>query len=227
MWHRADGFQWNFISLFLLKVLCVAMASRWKKYQDENRAQPPGSSHSSDPPPLNENCARYILSVMILYLRQTAPSEQRLLHKTSFAVDSSFREYESLDLSSAAALDASIDEKVLGFQLPDLPSLPSAAATVNPSVVPIPPSTWVYEPSHASQVKSPSSMNTLIGKFTGRIVYHLSASNWAVVMFRLRTKIHYLAQTAEEKPDIVDMGLMTHSALDRIKLIQVLNGAEF
>ena len=67
-------------------------------------------------------------------------------------------------------------------------------------------------------------MNHLIGKYTGRIVYHLSASNWAVVLFRLRTRIHYVAQASEDKPDIVDMGLMAHSALDRTKLIQVLNG---
>jgi neurofibromin 1 len=73
-------------------------------------------------------------------------------------------------------------------------------------------------------VKSSYAINSLIAKFAGRIVYHISASNWAVVFHRLRNKIHFLASTSEDNPDTVDLQLMTNSALDRIRLVQVLNG---
>jgi hypothetical protein len=210
-------------------VLSVAIASRWKKLQDQS------PSSLADPPLLNESCAKYILSVMILYMRQTTSPEHRLLHKTSFAVDSSFRDYEVLDVSLTTALSGSIPVILTHDESPPAVDSPTGTPTSSTArshrtaaaAAPIPPNSWAYEKSHASQVKSPSSMNTLIAKFTGRIVYQLSVSNWPVVMFRLRTKIHYLAHTSEEKVDIVDMGLMAHSALDRVKLIQVLNGSRF
>lgn len=206
------------------------MASRWKKHRDENLS----TSHSSDPPPLNENCARYILNVMTSYLRQTSTSEQGLLHKANFTVDSCFRDYELLDVTSNEALDTQIDTSLSDFSLPEwatpsssshVPASPVSSGEGHSLSLPIPPGSWIYEKSHGSQIKSQSSMNNLIRKFTGRIVYHLSASNWGVVLAKLRNKIHYLAHTTDDKPDIVDMGLMIHSALDRSRLVQVLNGA--
>jgi hypothetical protein len=64
----------------------------------------------------------------------------------------------------------------------------------------------------------------LILKFAGRIVYHLSASNWTVVLQRIRQKIRFLANSVDDNPDIVDLSLMKHSSLDRTRLIQILQG---
>jgi neurofibromin 1 len=82
-----------------------------------------------------------------------------------------------------------------------------------------------YEKTPVTLIKSSLSLNSLIAKFVGRIVYHLSASNWNVVFHRLRNKIHYLAGSIEDNPDVIDLTLINHSALDRSRLVQVLNGA--
>jgi hypothetical protein len=80
-----------------------------------------------------------------------------------------------------------------------------------------------FERTHMALVKSTMALNILISKFAGRIVYCLSASNWMVVFNRIRTKIHHLANTVEDNPDTVDLLLMTHSAMDRSRLVQVLH----
>jgi len=72
--------------------------------------------------------------------------------------------------------------------------------------------------------RSHFSLNALILKFAGRIVYHLSASNWVVVLQRIRHKIRFLANSADDSPDIVDLNLMKHSSLDRTRLVQILQG---
>jgi len=72
--------------------------------------------------------------------------------------------------------------------------------------------------------RSHFSLNALILKFAGRIVYHLSASNWTVVLQRIRQKIRFLANSGDDSPDIVDLNLMKHSSLDRTRLIQILQG---
>jgi neurofibromin 1 len=72
--------------------------------------------------------------------------------------------------------------------------------------------------------RSHFSLNALILKFAGRIVYHLSASNWTVVLQRIRQKIRFLANSVDDSPDIVDLSLMKHSSLDRIRLVQILQG---
>jgi len=72
--------------------------------------------------------------------------------------------------------------------------------------------------------RSHFSLNALILKFAGRIVYHLSASNWTVVLQRIRQKIRFLANSVDDNPDIVDLSLMKHSSLDRTRLVQILQG---
>jgi neurofibromin 1 len=75
-----------------------------------------------------------------------------------------------------------------------------------------------------SLVRSSFSLNNQIGKFAGRIVYHLSASNWMAVFHRMRTRVHFLSSTSEDRPDTVDLQLMNHCAMDRARLVQVLHG---
>ena len=81
-----------------------------------------------------------------------------------------------------------------------------------------------YEMTSFLVAKSVLSLHSAIAKYTGRIVYHLSASNWSVVLGRIRQRIHGLASTAEAEPDTVDLQLITYSALDRSKLVQSLQG---
>jgi hypothetical protein len=236
------------------------MASRWNRYQGElgirhksstesplsaggNPRQSPSLQSTATtavqsvlPPALDENCARYILSVMVLFLRQTNPPETRSTCRTHSAVDASFRDFEVLDVSAIpAVVDANLSEPSLSFQVrptespygnaqrsPTSSVSNASQATVTPTAIPA--FGLEYERSHSLQAKSVSSMSQAIAKFAGRVIYHLSASNWPVVYHRLRTKIYFLAGTTDEMPDTVDLQLMTYCAMDRTRLIQLLNG---
>jgi neurofibromin 1 len=95
------------------------------------------------------------------------------------------------------------------------------------SSVPIPVSNTKYEPTNVGAMKSLFLLNALVAKFAGRIIFHISASNWAVVFHRLRTKLHFLASDFDREkvtPDLVDLRLLSHSALNRERLLAVLQG---
>ncbi|TFK46902.1 hypothetical protein OE88DRAFT_1666689 [Heliocybe sulcata] len=190
----------------------------------------------SDPPPLDDNCARYVLSVVILFLRQTAPPEVRLMSSANLQYDSSssFYDLESIDMSatpdnwfeSQPTTEATPEAKVAAIRnQTSLSSMGSAGSSTlkNASAVPLPPGSLAFERTLPTLCQSSMQLNTLIAKFSGRVVYLLSASNWPVVFTRIQAKIRYLAANpAEENPDIIDLHLMTHSALDRTRLVQIL-----
>lgn len=193
-----------------------------------------------EPQPLDDNCAKYILSVMVFIFRQTATPDDMLMMATP-AADISFRDFESLDMMAVpGAPDSQVAEQFVTMGVavaPDVtePSLRTRASGNSirsgklsiSSAIPIPASRMSYEKTHTSLVKSPPALNKLIAKFAGRIVFHISASNWKVVLYRLRKKIHLLANTpmsGDGAGDMVDLDLMTHSALNRERLVQVLNG---
>lgn len=108
-----------------------------------------------------------------------------------------------------------------------LPSFMRNPAPVVPSIrttVTFPQHSTAFERTSSTLCSSLSSMHTLIAKFSGRVVYHLSASNWPVVFSRIKSKIHALASDSEQDPDIMDIRLMTHCWLDRARLVQLLHG---
>jgi len=198
--------------------------------------EPPRMPSTSAPPwiepsPLDDNCARYILSVMVLYLRQTAPPETRLMSSAILSLDSSYYDFESVDVPTyAPALEAYCHDDV-NFTSSE-PTLRSKASTntVNSGgsdssgSIPMMPLSFHYDRTHMSLAKSSFSLNSHIGKYAGRIVYHLSASNWQAVFDRIRTRVHTLSSTSEDNPDTVDLQLMSHTAMDRTRLVQVLHG---
>ena len=206
-------------------------------WHSRNPRKPSSEFSSSTPPlpcveidPLDDNCARYVLSVMVLYLRQTAAPESRLMSSSNLAPDASLHDFESVDIPTPTP-DHAHDS------LPLPPHISQASKPLlrfKPSTTSFQSSGTIYgqgqpnrafhfERTHMALVKSTMALNILISKFAGRIVYCLSASNWMVVFHRIRTKIHYLANTAEDNPDTVDLLLMTHSAMDRSRLVQVLH----
>ncbi|OAX42257.1 hypothetical protein K503DRAFT_374474, partial [Rhizopogon vinicolor AM-OR11-026] len=83
--------------------------------------------------------------------------------------------------------------------------------------------TFQFEKTRMALVNSTLALNLLISNFAGRIVYHLSASNWLVVFHRIRQKTHFLASMTEDNPDMINLQLMTHSAMDKARLVQVLH----
>lgn len=196
-----------------------------KQSREGSTSTPPPSDMSA----MDDNCARYILSVMVLYLRQTTPPDLALMSSSILALDSSYYDFESADVPSMAP---ALEERDTVPQTPRPPSLHAKHSTgsVNsnfvPSTTPIPHfhKAFEFEKTHMSMVKSSLSLNNFIGRFAGRIIYQLSASNWNVVYQRIRNKVHHLSSTTEDHPDIVDLQLMTWCAMDRTKLIGILQG---
>lgn len=184
-------------------------------------------------PALDDNCARYILSVMILFLRQTAPPHQRLMSAANINFNASYHDFESVEAAEAPG--------VFDFypELPRVSSKPKAmfefkqshsslrsnetpsvsSSSINPMYA------TAYEKTSSVVANSMLSLNSLIAQFSGRIVYHLSASNWPVVFARIRNKIYILAGTTEDDPDIIDLQLLTYCTLDRVRLLQSLQGS--
>ncbi|KAG5648701.1 hypothetical protein DXG03_000048 [Asterophora parasitica] len=229
--------------LLILKVLSMTMASRWNSpMTGSTKGQRQGSSDYSIPPPtfqeplpLDDNCARYVLSVMVLLMRQTSFPDHPVMLPNRFS-DLTFRDFESHPLVAESQPEISLDsptsapepsrahqtqEAALRAQS-SANSVRSGKLSLN-STIQFPATKTTYEKTHMSLVKSTVPVNDLIAQYAGRIVFQISASNWNVVYHRLRTKIHFLASNAAENPDVIDLQLMAHSALDRQRLVQLLN----
>ncbi|CDO69579.1 hypothetical protein BN946_scf184759.g19 [Trametes cinnabarina] len=250
--------------LFLLKVLALAMASRWGSRPEDTRSNSQGSrpapaskpttpdsaGHASgrarhastehlstsattlvEPPAIDDNCARYIISVMVLILRQTAPRKYRLTSAANLTFDASYQDFESVESHEFGTNDD---------LLPTIPPIiPGAPRTMNrakhPSSTSLnstgvassissrwPQHSTAYEKTSFLVSKSILSLHSSIAKYTGRIIYHLSASNWTVILNRIRQRIHGLASASDAEQDTVDLQLIAYSALDRSKLVQSL-----
>lgn len=213
-----------------------------------------------EPPRLEDPVAKYALSVMVLFLRQTAsvsdrPKTSGHMHSVSFPdfqppemaspLPPSIRHQPSSAFtpSSQAHLGNRASSTSLRFNggpamgksgpprsrqlMSKKPSRFTTTATGGlPSQQELSdlPSKTLMPSTPLTVSSSASSINWIISKYAGKIVFHLSSSNWAVVFAKIRNKIHHLAQTNEETPDMVDMKLVACSALDRTKLVQVMQG---
>ncbi|KAF5334397.1 hypothetical protein D9611_013526 [Ephemerocybe angulata] len=223
--------------LFVLKVLSMTMASRWnanRRPASRATTASPDSPHTTagskrsragvassfytvwpEFDPLDESCAKYVLSVMVLFLRQTTNYEVPLLLATP-STDLSFRDFD-LPQTTSFENDAGPPLRTQ----PSSASVRSAQGSVN-SVIRLPPVSRTYEKTHLSLVRNSEALSNMIAKYTGRIIFHISATNWGVVHNRLKTKIRFLGAHSEENPDTVDLQLLAHSLLDRQRLVTLL-----
>ena len=200
------------------------MASRWTPQSSPHDSGQRTPSSWGEPPPLDDSCIKYILSVMVLFMHQTANSHIPLMVATR-STDISFRDFEDRVNINVAV------KSVLPPTLPPLlrnrastSSISSAKMSIK-SMSHIPAATSEYESTHMSLASSSLAVNDLIAKYVGRIIFHLSASNWKVVFERLSTKISFIAAHPEISPDAVDLQLMSHSVMDRTRLVVLLNRA--
>jgi hypothetical protein len=188
----------------------------------------------TEPSPLDDNCARYILSVMILYLRQTAPSETSTEPFDNFNFTTSFHDFETTEypgMPSAVQSDPSFG---LGITTESI-GMPRSRGKRPPSPIhkakdPSAPFTSLpqhftrYEKTSQMLFKSTVSLSLMIAKYVGRVLYHLSASNWPMVLEKIKKRIHVLANAPDDGPDMIDLQLIAHSLLDRNRLFQILIG---
>lgn len=168
---------------------------------------------------------------MISLLKQTEPREERLL---SAALLSHELSYEDTDRANPATMGSEFYPEDLPVQSPpdqerilrNKHSLLSFASgtmsTTSTSAVPIAATNFVFEKTAPRSIQSTRSLEALVNKFAGRILYYISASNWSVVFGRLRSTIHQMSQ--HEEVDTDDLTLLKHCAMDKRRLIQVLHG---
>ncbi|KAF8166718.1 hypothetical protein BJ912DRAFT_1002251 [Pholiota molesta] len=160
----------------------MAMASRWSQQApssaraDDSPDSPisPGaktqapSEHSSsawqEPPALDDSCVKYILSVMVLFMRQTATAEVPLMLQTR-STDIAFRDYDETDAAASAA------------EPPPPPPPPAEDATLlrargrrRPirASMHLPAANTVYEKTHVSFIRSATAINNLIAKYVAQ-----------------------------------------------------------
>ncbi|KAM6496242.1 hypothetical protein JOM56_008948 [Amanita muscaria] len=193
--------------LFILKILAATLASRWHAKSFGSGPTAKHGSNSSlrsastfEPPPLNDQCAKYILLVMVLFLRQ-ANSLDAPTMMANRSLDVAFRDYAS-DLQTSTPSFELHDEDDQTLKVRPPPSIVSAEKHTNLALV-----------------NFPSSLILLISEYAGRIVFHVSASNWNLVLERIQEKIRH----EEDTSDLLPIQLLAHSALDRQRLVQVLN----
>ena len=145
------------------------------------------------------------------------------------STDVSFRDYED-------RMDIEVAESTAFIPPPPLPPpaeatlrSPHSASSVSSgkmnikSISHIAAANAEYENTHMSLVNSSLVVNDLIAKYVGRIIFHLSASNWKVVFERLLTKINFIATHPELTPDSIDLQFMSHCVMDRARLVVLLS----
>lgn len=173
-----------------------------------------------EPAPFDDACVKYILSVMVLFMRQTSISDAPLMLQTR-STDLSFRDFED-DLVVTPPPPAHPDVGNILRTRPSMSSVTSERVHLK-AYIPIAATNKNYEKTHMSLVKSSMSVNSLIARYVGRVVFHISASNWSVVRDRLSSKISYLASHTDSQADTVDLQLMAHSLMDRLRLVNLLH----
>jgi hypothetical protein len=203
-------------------------------FQAPLRHKPSGDSgHGSwcEPPPLDENVAKYTLSVMLLYVKQTSAWSDRPKasgHIHSDTLYDSFEGVEKCGPSSSTTLRAAYTSHTPLFRK----AVHRGGA--GPSNGPHHPPPLVSSTTTASTHKllgintpllgsSAASVNALLSKYVHKILFHVSASNWGVIFSRIRSRIHHFAKGMEDSgPDHnIDMKLLQYCALDRARLVQV------
>ncbi|KAG9015978.1 Ras GTPase activating protein ira2 [Tulasnella sp. 427] len=270
--------------LYVLKVISAAMTFRWQCHREavesENEQlgnsepdtpdstaprsrirqrtgqQEPPKKEWIEPPVLDESVAKYVLSVMVVFLRQTAsvsdrPKTSGHMHSVSFPdfqppemaspLPPSVRRQPSMPFNAfpqaQLANRASSASLRFGGSFPGRSGPPrsrpvmskrapqfttNATGGQSADLTAELPSRSLMPMTPLTVSSSASSINWIISKYAGKIVFHISSSNWPIVFAKIRNKIHHLAQTNEETPDMVDMKLVACSALDRQKLVQVM-----
>ena len=195
-------------------------------------------SLSVEAPPLDENCARWLVSVMILLLRQAAPRDDRTKMYDNLSPDASLYGFESINTEDNLRHESNMvwvpsdgdssgtpptGEDKWPHKTPSMTSVSSNATSGSP--IPLARSTLGFQHTPRTLTMASLPLYSLITEWAGKVVYLLSAANWNVVLGKIRGKIHSLARASQEdSQDYTDLQLMQHCALDRSRLITILQG---
>ncbi|WWC73068.1 uncharacterized protein I206_107033 [Kwoniella pini CBS 10737] len=201
--------------LYLLHILNLCLSTSW---QVSSQQSPPPQDVLPrcwpDPYPFDEALARYTLGVILIYARlvfNDAANDER----TSPAPTKESRtSASSSTTSSVRSVISNNSSYTLGTKFIQEHSYHSSPST---------PSTSSTKAKLLStSCITPATVITQISKYISRVIFYISASNWNLIMSKLKIRIGHLQTTIEESPDVIEMRLIEWSNLDRNRLSQVV-----
>ncbi|KIY51663.1 hypothetical protein FISHEDRAFT_36865 [Fistulina hepatica ATCC 64428] len=190
--------------------------------------------------PINDNCVKYVLANLVLVLKQCAQHDTPLM-ASSPSSDILFRDFVAIDvpriITPELARIAPTEQRGSSAALRNKLSMTSDISADHSDPAPRNSTdtdrVQSYLRTHHTLLESPAGVRRHVTHIIGEIIYHLSVSNWTPVFHRLRGRIHYLANNAPGSSyssvsgggsdAIVDLHLLYYCALDRTRLVQVLN----
>ncbi|OCF79181.1 neurofibromin 1 [Kwoniella mangroviensis CBS 8886] len=201
--------------LYLLHTLNLCLSTSW---QAHSASSPPPQGDLPrcwpDPYPFEEVLARYMLGVMLIYTRLVSLDSG--IHERSSPAPT--KDSKGLGTSSTTSSTRSISSNyttyTLGTKFIQQHSYPSSSSTTQ---------TQPIKPKMLSaSCSTPFTTITQMTKYTSRVIFYLSASNWNLVLSRIKNKIGYLQTTIDESPDVTEIKLLEWSNLDRTRLSQTI-----
>ena len=196
--------------LYLLHILHLCLSTSW---ENQSQISPPRLSDLPrcwpDPYAFDDNLARYLLNVMMLYARilstdtvtiPTPPSQQS---RSNGGIPPK-SQGPQWTMSRSCSFSPGIIQQH---------SYPSMAGPVVTSFSPR---------LLATSGSTPGAAINQMTKLVSRIIFYLSASNWPLVLLRIKSRISYLTTTIEEDPELVELRLLEWANIDRVRLGQVM-----
>ncbi|KAK8844111.1 hypothetical protein IAR55_006905 [Kwoniella newhampshirensis] len=205
--------------LYLLHVLCLSLTASWLNQSDTSRPPPAELPKCwPDPIPLDDALAKYLLIVMLIYTKAVSEDFSQTSGTASHAPSKetkagAFKSPSSTSWSTP--LTGASGSHRLGVDFLQQHSYPSTL---------IPPlKNQRSEQRLLSAVCSTTVLTILeMSKCISRVIYHLSASNWPLLLARVKLRISHLTTTIEESPDVADLRLIEWANLDRTRLGQIV-----
>lgn len=205
--------------LYLFHLLVLCLSESWKLSANQAAHLPSDLPLCwPDPPPLEDNLARQLLSVLVIYIRllsqestlslsaNTTPTPSKDGKSPSSVSVSSWSQQVSTPGSSSFSLGSTFIQQH---------SYPSAQSPPPP---PVPEHAKLLAPIASSQ---PTAVKQLT-KRVGRVIFYLSASNWPLVLSRIKGRIAHLTTTLEETPELFELRFLEWANVNTSRLNQAL-----
>lgn len=203
--------------LYVLHLLVRCLSESWRL--NSSAATPTASDLPTcwpDPPPLDDHLARHLLGVLVIYMRMVSDDSAQLSGALS-QIPRDGKSPSSASVASWAQEHPASTGYSLGPKFIQEHSYPSASASGSITAL-ASEDTRLIGPAASS---IPMAIKELT-KCTSRIVFFLSASNWPLVLSRIKARVAHLTTTLEDNPELVELRLLEWANVDSSRLAQAL-----
>lgn len=170
-----------------------------------------------DPPPLDDAIARQILSSVMTYARLVS-SESNLYGGTvSPAPSKDGRGQASSIVSWGHGAGSKASTSTFTPQFFKSHSRPSKQAAREPQEG--------WSPALCTRLTSTVDCVSEMTRLIAQIIFYLSASNWPLILGRIKGRLSHLTTTIEDTPDLIELRLLEWSSMNRQRLGQTLQEA--